>query len=194
MNDHDPADYSDLMEQLESNDPTIRLKATTELTKVTLRMRAKQTNQPDDLTGVPRRIAVQIASRLDEENQSDIRRELAYALGVLPNDDNNLIVEKLITSAVQDNDPHTRENAIEALIKSKPLTAIGPFIQIATQDSDEDVRARAIYALADYLDDPDVPRQFTDKVIDCIRQLRDQNNSPYLQRLARGVISLHEGQ
>lgn len=194
MNDHDPADYSDLMEQLESNDPTIRLKATTELTKVTLRMRAKQTNQPDDLTGVPRRIAAQIASRLEEENQSDIRRELAYALGVLPNDDNNLIVEKLITSAVQDNDPHTRENAIEALIKSKPLTAIGPFIQIATQDSDEDVRARAIYALADYLDDPDVPRQFTDKVIDCIRQLRDQNNSPYLQRLARGVISLHEGQ
>ncbi len=107
-------------------------------------------------------------------------------------EDKMIIEEKLIASAVQDNDPHTRENAIEALMKSKPLVAIGPFIQIATHDSDEDVRARALYALADYLEDPNLPKQYFDQVLNCLRHVRDQNDSPYLQRLARGVITLHE--
>lgn len=197
MNDNNPANYSDLLERLDSNDPNVRLQATTELTRLTLRQIATQTNQPEGLPGVPRRIAVQIAHRLDEETYSDVRRELAYALGVLSNGDNTIedkmiIEEKLTASAVQDNDPHTRENAIEALMKSKPLVAIGPFIQIATHDSDEDVRARALYALADYLEDPNLPKQYFDQVLDCLRHVRDQNDSPYLQRLARGVITLHE--
>jgi HEAT repeat protein len=197
MNNNNPTNYSDLLERLDSKDPSVRLQATTELTRLTLRQIATQTNQPEELPGVPRRIAVQIAYRLDEEIHTDIRRELAYALGVLSNGDNTIedkmiIEEKLIASAVQDNDPHTRENAIEALMKSKPLLAVVPFIQIATQDSDEDVRARALYALADYLEDPNLPKQYFDQVLDCLRHVRDQNNSPYLQRLARGVITLHE--
>ena len=53
-------------------------------------------------------------------------------------------------------------------------------------------RARALYALADYLEDPNLPKQYFDQVLDCLRHVHDQNDSPYLQRLARGVITLHE--